>query len=289
MSFPDRLAATTAGIGPLIEALLAALPGSELARAMAWASEGGKRLRGFLVLAGARLYGAEEAAALHTAAAVECIHAYSLVHDDLPAMDDDAMRRGRPTVHVRWDDATAILAGDALQSLAFELIASPLPVPADRQIVLARTLARAAGAAGMALGQAEDIAAGTAGTPLDLAAIEGLQARKTGALIEWAGMAGPRLAGADPGPMQDYARNLGRAFQIADDILDATGDAALAGKAVGKDADAGKATFVSLLGLDGARARAQALTDAAIAALDGAGPEAEDLRNAARFVIARQS
>jgi farnesyl diphosphate synthase len=289
MSFPDRLARATAPIGPLIAARIDALPPAELTRAMAYAAEGGKRLRGFLVLAGARLYDADAQAALHAAAAVECIHAYSLVHDDLPAMDDDDLRRGRPTVHVKWDEATAILVGDALQSLAFELLATPQPIPADRRVMLLRLLAEASGAAGMALGQAEDIAAEAAGRPLDLPAIEGLQARKTGALIEWAGVAGPVLAGADPAPMRAFADNLGRAFQIADDILDATGDAAVTGKRVGKDAEAGKATFVSLLGLDGARARARALTDAAIAALDGAGPAAEDLRAAARFVIARKN
>jgi farnesyl diphosphate synthase len=224
MSFPDRLARATAPIGPLIAARIDALPPAELTRAMAYAAEGGKRLRGFLVLAGARLYDADAQAALHAAAAVECIHAYSLVHDDLPAMDDDDLRRGRPTVHVKWDEATAILVGDALQSLAFELLATPQPIPADRQVMLLRLLAEASGAAGMALGQAEDIAAEAAGRPLDLPAIEGLQARKTGALIEWAGVAGPVLAGADPAPMRAFADNLGRAFQIADDILDATGE-----------------------------------------------------------------
>jgi farnesyl diphosphate synthase len=289
MSFPDRLAAVTAGVGPAIAARVAAQPPGSLRDAMGYAAEGGKRLRGFLVLAGARLCGGDPEGALHAAAAVECVHAYSLVHDDLPAMDDDDLRRGRPTVHVKWDEATAILVGDALQSLAFEFLTDMPAVPLDRQVTLIGTLARASGAAGMVLGQAQDIAAGVAAAPLDLDAVEGLQARKTGALIEWAGIAGPILAGADPGPMRAYARHLGRAFQIADDILDATGDAAVTGKRVGKDAGAGKATFVSLLGLDGARARARALTAAAIAALDGAGPGAEDLRAAARFVIARQS
>ncbi|RMD90630.1 MAG: polyprenyl synthetase family protein [Alphaproteobacteria bacterium] len=268
---------------------LAASGALPLGPAMAYALSGGKRLRAFLVLEGAALHGAPQEQALWPAAAVEAMHAYSLVHDDLPCMDDDDLRRGQPTVHVKWDEATAVLTGDALQSLAFELVSSEPahPDPAVR-IALVAGLARAAGAEGMVLGQAQDIAAESAPSPLTLAEITALQANKTGALIGWSAEAGPRLAGADPAPMAAYARALGLAFQIADDILDVTGDAATAGKRVGKDAGRGKATFVSLLGLEGARRRAAELVEEAIAALDGYGAAADGLREAARFVIARE-
>lgn len=249
---------------------------------------GGKRLRAFLVQETARICGVGPAQADRAAAAVECIHAYSLVHDDLPAMDDDDMRRGLPTVHVKWDEATAVLAGDALQSLAFEILADARTHadPAVRAELVLR-LARAAGARGMVLGQAQDIAAETADAPLDLAAITTLQANKTGALIGWSAEAGAVMGGTDPAPFAAYARALGLAFQIADDILDVEGDAATVGKAVRKDAGRGKATFVSLLGLDGARHRAAALVDEACAALDVVGREAQVLKDAARWMIAR--
>ena len=173
-------------------------------------------------------------------------------------MDDDDLRRGQPTVHVKWDEATAVLTGDALQTLAFELLADPATHPDGAvRADLILTLARASGARGMVLGQAQDIAAETAEEPLTLDAITALQANKTGALIRWSAEAGARLGQADPDPLSRYAGALGLAFQIADDILDETGDEATAGKRLQKDAAAGKATFVSLLGLDGARARAQ--------------------------------
>ena len=256
---------------------------------MRHACTGGKRLRAFLVLEGARLHGVSADRAIWPAAAIEAMHAYSLVHDDLPAMDDDDLRRGRPTVHVAWDEATAILAGDALQSLAFELAARPEAGPATVRATLSLTLAQAAGARGMVLGQAMDIAAETADTPLSLDEITALQAGKTGALFEWSAMAGPRLAEEDPHALREYARALGLAFQIADDILDVVGDEKATGKRVGKDGAAGKATFVSLLGVEGARARAEELITAACAALDGYGDHAENLRAAARFVISRQT
>jgi farnesyl diphosphate synthase len=286
--FRDRLAAAGAEVGAALEAHLDTLPDSEIARAMRYAAAGGKRLRGFLVVEGARLHGAPRAGALRAAAAVECIHAYSLVHDDLPCMDDDDLRRGQPTVHLAWDEATAVLAGDALQTLAFEILAGA-ETAADpaRRAALVAGLARAAGAAGMVLGQAQDIAAETAGRALDLDEITALQANKTGALIRWSGEAGAVLAGDDPAALSRYATALGLAFQIADDILDVEGDARTAGKRLRKDAAAGKATFVSLLGLDGARARARALADEAEAALAPYGPDADALREAARFVIAR--
>jgi farnesyl diphosphate synthase len=211
------------------------------------------------------------------------------VHDDLPAMDDDDLRRGQPTVHVRWDEATAILAGDALQALAFELLARPSAVPAGRRLALVGGLARAAGASGMVLGQALDIAAETAPAPLGLDAVEALQRAKTGALIEWSATAGAVLAGADPAPLARYAAALGLAFQIADDILDVAGDEGRAGKRLRKDAAAGKATFVSLMGLDGARARAAALVAEAEAALAPYGARAAVLCAAARFVVGREA
>ena len=285
MSFAVALEGAAAAVAGRLAAALAGLPESRVRAAMAHALRGGKGLRGFLVLEGAALHGVDRAHALNAAAAIEALHAYSLVHDDLPAMDDDALRRGLPTVHVKWDEATAILAGDALQSLAFELVCQP---GQPQGAVLALELARAAGAAGMVLGQALDIEAETAPEPLSLEQITALQAGKTGALFGWAACAGPRMAGADPRPMAQYAAALGLAFQIADDLLDHEGDAALAGKALRKDAAAGKATFVSLLGVEGARDRAAALVDQACAALSPYGAGTETLREAARFVISRR-
>nr|WP_246039922.1 farnesyl diphosphate synthase [Sulfitobacter sabulilitoris] len=272
-----------------MEQVLAGLPDVPMVHAMRHATQGGKRLRGFLVLEGARLHGVPVANALWPATAIEALHAYSLVHDDLPCMDDDDLRRGQPTVHRKWDEATAVLVGDALQTMAFELVSheDTSPQPAVRAD-LALSLARAGGAQGMVLGQAMDIAAETAGTPLDLETITHLQRGKTGALIEWSATAGARMAGADIAPLRDYAQALGLAFQIADDILDVEGDSATVGKATGKDAEAGKATFVSLLGLEEAKRRAESLMENACEHLSGYGPEAETLRQLARFVIARK-
>ncbi|MCX8507516.1 MAG: polyprenyl synthetase family protein [Rhodobacteraceae bacterium] len=270
------------------QALDQALPGRAdvpVVQAMRYALQGGKRLRAFLVLESAALHGVAEA--LPAAAGVEALHAYSLVHDDLPCMDDDDLRRGQPTLHVKWDEATAVLAGDALQTLAFELCCDPVLGP--RRIDLVAALAKASGAEGMVLGQALDIAAETAPVPLTLADITRLQAGKTGALISFAAEAGAILAGADRAPLAAYATALGLAFQIADDILDVTGDPPKAGKKLRKDEVAGKATFVSLLGLDGARARAHDLVAEAEAALHPYGAAADGLREAARFVIQRES
>jgi farnesyl diphosphate synthase len=289
VTFSERLAADAG----LCEArLLAALEGradQPVTQAMRYALRGGKRLRGFLVLEGARMLGVPEARAISAAAAIEALHAYSLVHDDLPCMDDDDLRRGQPTVHRQWDEAVAVLAGDALQTLAFELLTDPALGSAEVRIALVGGLARASGIDGMVLGQALDIAAETAGRPLTLAEITALQAGKTGALIGFAAEAGAMIAGADRAPLRRFAAALGLAFQIADDILDVTGDEARTGKRVGKDAGAGKATFVSLLGLEGARARAAALVAEAEAALDGYGNRAANLIAAARFVIARDT
>ncbi len=285
MSFPGRLAAVSTAVEARLIAAIDALPESELRAAMAYAVAGGKGLRGFLVMESAALHGVARDHALDAAAAIEAMHSFSLIHDDLPAMDDDDLRRGRPTVHLAWSEAVAILAGDALQSLAFELLAQP---GQPRAAELVHALAQATGARGMAYGQMLDIAAGAAPEALDLDAVGRLQAAKTGALIAWAATAGPRMAGADIAPLQAYAGALGLAFQIADDILDCEGDVKLLGKRVKKDAEAGKATFVSLLGLEGARARARALAEEACEALAPYGAQAGPLREAARFVVCRE-
>jgi farnesyl diphosphate synthase len=257
--------------------------------AMRYALRGGKRLRGFLVLEGARMHGLTDAQAISAAAAVEALHAYSLVHDDMPCMDDDDLRRGQPTIHVKWDEATAVLAGDALQTLAFELLTDPALGSGDTRIALVAGLAKASGAEGMVLGQALDIAAETATAPLTLDQITELQAGKTGALIRWSAEAGAILAGANPQPLANYATALGLAFQIWDDVLDVEGDPEKTGKRLHKDADAGKATFVSLLGLDAAKARARALISDAERHLSPYGDRAANLIACARFVISRDT
>ncbi len=287
--FRDRLTDCAAQIQAQFDAVLGALQPVPIVQAMAHATRGGKRLRGFLVMEGARLHGVDPVRALLPATGIEALHAYSLVHDDLPCMDNDDLRRGLPTVHRHWDEATAVLAGDALHSLAFELVSRPEVGPADVRADLTLSLAKAAGAEGMVLGQALDIAAETANTPLDLEDVQALQKGKTGALIEWAACAGPRLAQADIAPLAAYARDLGLAFQIADDVLDIEGDEAMVGKAIHKDSAAGKATFVSLLGLDGAKRRAAELMESAISNLNVYGEAGGTLRDTARFVISRDS
>ncbi|MEM8980253.1 MAG: polyprenyl synthetase family protein [Pseudomonadota bacterium] len=254
-------------------------------KAMAYAVQGGKGLRGFFALQSAQLHDVAEEPAVLAGAAIEAIHAYSLIHDDMPCMDDDDLRRGQPTVHRKWDEATAVLAGDALQTVAFELLSLPQIGPNAPQMV--NSMARAAGAQGMVLGQALDIAAETASIPLNLNQITALQKGKTGALIQWSATAGPRLAGDNTKALSDYADALGLAFQIADDILDVEGDQATAGKRLQKDAEAGKATFVSLLGLEAAKRESQRLVTEACDALAPYGAKAETLRDAARFVITR--
>lgn len=286
--FADRLGEAAQTIQHHFDLILGALDALPVVEAMAHATHGGKRLRGFLVLESARLHGINASQAIWPATGIEALHAYSLVHDDLPCMDDDDLRRGQPTVHKKWDEATAVLAGDALQTLAFELVSREETSPnAAVRADLALRLARASGAQGMVLGQALDIAAETAQSPLTLQEITALQQGKTGALIEWSATAGARMAQADTTALQTYARALGLAFQIADDVLDVTGDSITVGKAVGKDADAGKATFVSLLGLEAARKRASELVDTACDSLAGYGKDADTLKEAARFVVTR--
>jgi farnesyl diphosphate synthase len=289
VSFPERLASVQSAVQARLDVALAGYGDEPVVHAMRYAVAGGKRIRAFLVIEGAAMLGVPGTRAVAAAAAIEAMHAYSLVHDDLPCMDDDDLRRGQPTVHVKWDEATAVLAGDALQTLAFDLLCDPALGSDAVRLALVAGMARAAGAEGMVLGQALDIAAETAATPLTLDQITRLQAGKTGALIRWSGQAGAVIAGADAAPLGRYATALGLAFQIADDILDATGTEAETGKRVGKDAGAGKATFVSLLGLDGARARAAALVAEAEAALAPYGAGAVPLIDAARYVIARHS
>lgn len=252
-----------------------------------YAVVGGKALRGFFACESARLHGLTYDDASAVATAIECIHAYSLVHDDMPCMDDDALRRGQPTVHKKWDEATAVLVGDALQAFAFEEVIR-FDGAAEARLEMSQSLAKAAGAEGMVGGQALDIAAETAAKPLTLEQIIELQAGKTGALLTWSCVAGPRMVQADTKPLQSYGDKIGLAFQIADDILDVEGDASEVGKATQKDEAAGKATFVSLLGLDEAKRRAQALVDEACDALSPYGEDAQTLREAAQFVVNRR-
>ncbi|OCX65807.1 farnesyl-diphosphate synthase [Thioclava sp. SK-1] len=285
--FQDRLAEVQAAVQDALNTQIARYPDSQLRDAMGYAAQGGKRLRALLVLETAALFDIDPKAALTVAAAVEALHAYSLVHDDMPCMDDDDMRRGLPTVHIQWDEATATLAGDALQTMAFELLTADAIGPATRPLV--RALAQASGAAGMVYGQALDIAAETAAQPLSLDDITALQNGKTGALITFAATAGAILADEDTAPLETYAHAIGLAFQIADDILDVEGSEEATGKRLNKDADAGKATFVSHLGIDGAKARAEQLVADALEALLPYGDRADRLRDVARFIIARKS
>lgn len=252
----------------------------------------GKRLRPFLVMTGAHLFGVDRRGALQVAAAIELVHAYSLVHDDLPAMDDSDLRRGRQTCHKAFDEATAILAGDGLLTLAFEVLAHP-DTCGDPQVRcdLISSLAVASGGQGMVGGQMIDLLAERM-PDLDIGAITRLQRLKTGALIAFACEAGAILGRASTETrlaLRGYAHDLGLAFQIADDLLDVEGSAGETGKPVGQDAVAGKATFVSILGVERARAQAELLVDQAVAHLDLFEGRAELLRQAARFVVERRT
>jgi farnesyl diphosphate synthase len=303
----NAFAAQLADVGAAIEAELDALIGfapregerarpKRLVEAMRYAIlGGGKRLRPFLVVETARAFGADGDGPRRVGAAIECLHGYSLIHDDLPAMDDDDLRRGRPTVHRAFDEATAILAGDALLTLAFEILAAPQTAPdGGVRAALCAGLARASGLAGMVGGQMLALAAERAAQPLDGAAIAELQGMKTGALLSFSVEAGGLIAGAPASArasLKRYGEALGAAFQIADDLLDAEGDAATLGKRVGKDAGRNKATFVAALGLEGARARRDAWVAEAIAAVDalGLGATGETLRETAKFVATRRN
>jgi farnesyl diphosphate synthase len=291
------LAAMTAHAATVEASLDALMPPvatmeGRLIEAMRYATlGGGKRLRGFLVMQVSALFRVATACAARVGASVEMLHAYSLVHDDLPAMDDDDLRRGKPSTHRAFDEATAILAGDALQARAFEVLAEP-DTHSDPQArcELIQALGLAAGARGMAGGQMIDMAA--EGQALTLGEVSRLHALKTGRLIQYAAEAGAIL-GRAPAPVRlqiaGFGRDLGAAFQIADDLLDAEGSSAELGKTAGKDQRAGKATFVSLLGLERARAQALMLSGQAAAHLESFGPEAALLRALAAWVVARRS
>jgi farnesyl diphosphate synthase len=293
---PLSLEAAMTGVAEEIDTAfdhLLTLPGDprdQLYAAMRHAAiGGGKRLRPLLVRAAADIFRVDAVRSLRAGLAVECMHVYSLIHDDMPCMDDDDMRRGRPTVHKMWDEATAVLAGDSLHALAFEVLAEAEchPDPFVRA-ELSLELARAGGPAGMAGGQMMDIEAER--ETFDLPTTTRLQQLKTGALIGFCLEAGAILGRVPPEgrtPLRGYARDIGLAFQIADDLLDVEGEAANTGKAVGKDAAAGKATFVSLLGVDRARQQAGMLVDQAIAHLASYGAEADLLRAIARYIVER--
>jgi len=294
VSLNDALADTAAKVEKFLDQLLAVEDATEhrLHEAIRYATlDGGKRLRPFLVMQSASLFGVGERSALRTGAALELIHCYSLVHDDLPAMDDDDLRRGKPTVHKKFDEATAILTGDALQPLAFEVLAHPeTHSNANVRVDLIAALARASGAHGMVGGQMIDLQAET--ETFDIGQITRLQRLKTGELIAYACEAGAIL-GQAPNKAHEalrrYAHDLGLAFQIADDLLDVEGSVEEVGKAVNKDEDAGKATFVSILGVERARFQANQLADQAIAHLALFGDKADLLCQAAKFVVERKS
>ena len=305
-NLPTSLARTADAIESLLDTLLSSPPREgELARpepllaAMRHgALGGGKRLRPFLTMETARLLGGDHAQALRAGAAVELVHCYSLVHDDLPAMDNDDTRRGRPTVHKAFDEASAILAGDSLLTLAFDVLADPATHPSGEvRIALVRVLARVSGLGGMAGGQMIDLAAEgrfDGGRPRSLSQddIRLLQAMKTGALLAGSVEIGALIAGAQApeiAALVAYGKALGAAFQVADDILDVEATPEDLGKATAKDAERGKATLVSALGLAGAKRERDRLSDAAVAALSGFGTQADMLRAAARFAAERKS
>ena len=281
--FEDVLAADAKAVEMRLDALLPAVDGHRLRAAMRYAVLGqGKRLRPFFVLESCRLHKVDPALALDVACALECVHCYSLVHDDLPAMDNDDLRRGQPTTHRKFDEATAILAGDGLLTFAFEILAR---ANAPMNIVL--QLAKASGPDGMVGGQMLDIQAETKNFD-SLSAISSMQSRKTGALFEFACIAGPMTAGANILYLQKYAENIGVAFQIADDVLDVEANAETLGKATQKDKSKGKATFVDFLGLAEAKEEAKRKVDAAAHWLAFYGKSADVLKQAANFMIERR-
>ncbi|HEY2138108.1 MAG TPA: farnesyl diphosphate synthase [Xanthobacteraceae bacterium] len=304
-AFLSRLNEVAADTETLLDRLLGAAPiaderdrPSRLLAAIRYASlGGGKRFRPFLVVESAALFGVPRAQALMTGVALECVHCYSLVHDDLPAMDNDDLRRGRPTAHKAFDDATAILAGDSLLTYAFDLLARPeTHASAEVRIRLVMALARASGMGGMVGGQILDLAAEgrfpDVPKPQKLGEVETLQAMKTGALIRFGCVAGAILGQASDdqlGALDRYGAAIGQAFQIADDLLDVEGDAATVGKQTGKDAAAGKATIVGVLGIAKSKERLKALVDEASTAVSVFGERADVLKVAAKFVAERQT
>ncbi len=301
ISFGARLDATAGATEKLLLSLLSDQPleheiirPARLLEAMRYGTlNGGKRLRPFLVVESAAMFGVPNNAALMAGAALECIHCYSLIHDDLPSMDNSDLRRGRPTAHKAYDDATAILAGDALLTIAFDIITrDEIHRDAGVRLALTRALARASGIGGMAGGQIMDLAGeGRFGDP-EPPDVAKLQQMKTGALLRFGCIAGALLGQADKADydaLDTYGRALGEAFQIADDLLDLEGDAATLGKPAGQDSAAGKTTFVTLLGVNGARARIRDLLAQADGALARFGDRADVLRATARFVAERKN
>ena len=292
LSFQDALNLCAVETDALLETLLPpdASPARRLVEAMRYVALGqGKRLRPFLVIESASLFGVPRSQSLRVGAALECVHCYSLAHDDLPAMDDDDLRRGKPAVHKAFDEATAILAGDALLTLAFEILAGEATHPdAAVRLALISGLARASGLAGMVGGQMLDIEA-ESGVDSTLSGITLIQSLKTGALFKYACEAGAILGQADPAPLRRYAEAIGLAFQIADDILDVESTPEALGKATQKDSGRGKATFVDLLGLAEAKTRAAILMEEAIASLSTYGERATTLKQAAEFMVQRRS
>ncbi len=292
--FRKALAENARAVGETLDRLLKMGDGREarLMEAMRYSSlGGGKRIRPFMVWAGSRLFSVAESCALRVGAAIEMVHCYSLIHDDLPAMDDDELRRGQPTCHIRFDEATAILAGDALLTIAFEVLADPKTHP-DPQVrcTLVTALAKASGGEGMVGGQMLDLMAEE--TTLDMPEITRLQRMKTGALIAFSCEAGAILGkAAEPArhALRAYAHDLGLAFQIVDDLLDVEGTADEVGKKTGKDAAAGKATFVSLLGVERARSQADILSQQAAQHLEMFDGKADYLKALAKFVINRKA
>jgi len=282
--FRDRLDFSAEIVEKTITNYLKDFSEVKIVDAMRYSLQGGKKLRAFFVLESSSLFDIDPDLAKWPASGIEAMHTYSLVHDDLPDMDNDDLRRGRPTVHKKWDVATAILVGDALQALSFELTLNSV-VPNSNE--LAYNLGKAAGAKGMVLGQALDISAEKSAASLSLNDIIKLQQGKTGALILWAVTAGAYMASEDVRPLENYAKAVGLAFQIADDLLDATGDQIKAGKKLMKDASANKATFVSLLGIDGAQKKARDLIDEACDSISIYGQRSQVLKQAAEFVISR--
>ena len=285
--FADTMTGTLEALLPL-----PAGPEGKLYDAMRYSALGsGKFIRPYIVRTSALIFRVPETRYLRAGAAVEMVHAYSLIHDDLPAMDDDDMRRGRPSCHIAFDDATAILAGDALLTLAFEILAGAdtHPDPQVRSDLVA-TLAARSGGSGMVGGQMIDLESEHAA--VDAALIARLETMKTGALIAYSSAAGALLGGAGTeavNALETFGFELGLAFQITDDLLDVEGDEDDVGKKVGKDAEAGKATFVSALGVDGARHEARRVTDRALSRLDSFGTRADELRSVAAFVLARNT
>lgn len=252
---------------------------------------GGKRLRPLLVLAASELGDADQNAVEQAMAAIEMVHVYSLVHDDMPAMDNDSLRRGKPTCHVKYDEATALLVGDALQTQAFDVLSRPTGLPAERQIAMLSTLAKASGSLGMAGGQAIDLA--NVGKAMNQAQLEQMHSLKTGALIRTAVVLGALacsdLDSDDVRTLDNYAAKLGLAFQVIDDVLDCEADTATLGKTAGKDSDNDKPTYVKLMGLQAARAYAETLTAEAATLLEPFGAKALRLNQLARFVTARKN